>query len=526
MSKSKISRRDFLRVGGLAATASALAACDLAERQGTPTPASRPTDIGKQATLTATPAAQLSPQPIPPSSPDDETRILHTVRRMSFGINPATLERARKIGLESWFEEQLNPGNPKDSPENRILDRLELLKAPVKELIAMQDQHQVVGQFILSTLIHHIQSPWQVYEMMVDFWTNHLNIFLADVLTRVLKIYDDRDVIRKHALGSFRELLQASAHSPAMLFYLDQALSTRQSPNENYARELLELHTLGVNGGYTQQDVQETARALTGWGIVGPRDFFRTDKVGTFIFRPRLHDDGVKQILDFTIPAGSGQKGGERLLDFLASHTKTARFISRKLAVRFIADEPPDSAVDHLEQAFLNSSGDIRTVLRALIAAPEFIASAKGKLKRPLEFFVSLLIATQAKLSPDPTSIRELVNVLRTSGQMPHFWPAPDGYPDYAAWWTTSSGMLNRWNFALQTMHGDYRAIRIPLEDLMRDAASPADLVDMLSLQFLGERLPDLARQVLLDFSAAGDLHALAPSIAGLILGSPYFQMR
>jgi uncharacterized protein (DUF1800 family) len=306
-----------------------------------------------------------------------------------------------------------------------------------------------------------------------------------------------------------------------MLVYLDQATSTRRAPNENYARELLELHTVGVEGGYSHEDIVELARALTGWSVTGFRD--KNQEPGLFTFRDRAHDDGQKQVLGMVVPAGGGQEDGEIILDMLAQHPMTARFISEKLVRRFVADDPPASLVEKLSQVFLATEGDSREMMRTLLHSDEFKASAGQKFKRPLEFFISSLRVTSAEIRRTP---RALTTYLRQMGQMPFFWSPPTGYPDYADWWTTTSGMLNRWNFALLLTAGEVPGVEMNLPALTADAATPQDVVDLLSIRFLGEKLPDNARDILVDFASTSSLDANLPDIAGLILGSPHFQVR
>jgi uncharacterized protein (DUF1800 family) len=535
-----ISRRDVLRLGSLAAALSALNACgtlELLPGEDPPTPDS---SFSTNPQITPQPAdtqppSQSEPSPSPPSSgyvqtatpsPAQDDLILHTLRRLYFGFTPETLAQVRQIGIDALLDQQLAPEELDNSKVEAVIADLDISKLSTSQLLDQEQQRTSVTEFIFSTLLQQTRSPRQIYEMMVDFWSNHFNIFLADGFNRTLKINDDRDVIRPHALDSFPELLNASAHSPSMLVYLDQAFSRRQSPNENYARELLELHTVGVESGYTHADIQETARVFTGWSLVTPRDQRSEDQIGEFIFRPFAHDNRAKTVMGFEIPADSGQQGGQDLLDYLALHPSTAAFISYKMAVRFIADQPPESIVEHLTQIYQESGGDIKSMLRALVKSPEFAASAGSKLKRPLEFFSSALIASQAEIPLRIRPVRRLAEYLQLSGQLPHMWATPDGYPDQAAWWTTTSGLLYRWNFALQLTSGAFPGLRVPFKRLLADAGSPADLVDLLSTQFLGETLPNDGRDILLSYTGEGELLDQAPHVAALILSSPYFQMR
>jgi uncharacterized protein (DUF1800 family) len=499
-----MSRRDFLKASGILAAALALAACEPSPVQTGQTPP------------TLAPAPETDAQPL-----TDEALLLHTIKRISFGVTPAMLTRARSIGLDAYIEEQLSPESHDNSEVDKLLANFETLDMTPKERFELEKFAQPIQELIGATLLRQWQSPSQFYEVMVDFWTNHFNIFMAKNQCRILKADDDRDVIRANALGTFGKILTASAYSPAMLVYLDQATSTKRAPNENYARELLELHTVGVDGGYSHEDIVELARVLTGWSVTGFRD--RNQEPGEFIFRRQAHDDGQKQVLGMVVPAGGGVEDGEIILDMLAEHPMTAKFISTKLARRFVADEPPASLVETLSQVFLNSGGNTKEMLRTLLASDEFKASAGQKMKRPLEFFISALRVTDAQIVRTP---RSLTQHLRLMGQMPFNWSPPTGYPDYADWWQTTSGMLNRWNFALLLTAEEVPGVVVDLKALTADAASAQDVVDVLSIQMLGETLPDNARDILVDYASAASLDKTLPDIAGLILGSPQFQVR
>jgi uncharacterized protein (DUF1800 family) len=370
---------------------------------------------------------------------------------------------------------------------------------------------------------------------MVDFWFNHFNVFAGKGPTRLYLTEYERDVIRPHVLGKFRDLLGATAHSPAMLFYLDnwqsaapnadamnarpQLLRRRGMPqvgnqsnrrrglNENYARELMELHTLGVDGGYTQKDVQEVARAFTGWTIETPR------QGGSFKFEPRIHDQGEKMVLGHRIKAGGGKKDGERVLDILAAHPSTARFIATKLARKFVADVPPAALVDRAAARFRDTGGDIREVVRTIVTAPEFFApeAYRAKVKSPYEFVVS---ATRAA-NVDAGAALPMVQALRELGMPLYFCQPPTGYPDRADAWVNTGALLNRMNFAVSLTQGRLRGER------------PRGRID-------AARLP--ARDTLFSTVLAGDVSestrgtvakaTTAAQSAALILGSPEFQRK
>ncbi len=501
-----LTRRDFLKSSALLATWTALSACRPQDRTG-------PSPLTPETEGESVPAAALS---------NDEL-LLHTLKRTSFGLTPKAIKHARRIGLESYLEEQLSPDTLQDDTLEAQLEQLSTLSMTPAERYALERQGQPVEELIRATLLRQWTSQRQLYEVMVDFWSNHFNIFIGKSLCRVLKTDDDQQVVRPNSLGNFNDLLRASAHSPAMLVYLDQATSKGDAPNENYARELLELHTLGVNGGYDQTDVQEVARVFTGWSVAPPRSLLF--EPGRFLFNPRAHAGGEKHVLGVVIPSG-GEEEGNLVLETLAANPSTARFLSQKLARRFIADDPPNSIVDTLAASFSISGGDIPTVLQTLFTSAEFKASAGQKFKRPLEFFLSALRATGARVNELNRGSRQIQEHLRTMGQIPFTWSPPNGYPDVAGYWFTTSGLLQRWNFGSLLVSNQVRGLEVNLKDLTREAASTEDIVDLLSLRFLGQVLPEPARDILVDFAMRADPDQDLPSIAGLILGSPYFQVR
>jgi uncharacterized protein (DUF1800 family) len=341
----------------------------------------------------------------------------------------------------------------------------------------------VVVELAEQKLQRAIYSERQLEEVLADFWFNHFNVDARKGRVRFLLTEYEREAIRPHVLGNFRDLLEATAKSPAMLFYLDNWMSadpngphldapvgreafgaasrrlrrgaalpgTQQRPalpkrtprglNENYARELMELHTLGVEGGYTQKDVTEVARAFTGWTIENPR------RGGGFRFEPRLHDAGAKMVLGHSLKAGGGIRDGEQVLDILARSPSTARFISTKLARHFVSDVPPAGLVDRLAARFTDTRGDLRAVMTLLLTSPEFLAPAsyRAKVKTPFEFVVSAVRATGAQFA----DTRMLVKAVQDLGMPLYQCQPPTGYKDTADAWTNTGALVNRMNFAL-----------------------------------------------------------------------------
>ena len=339
--------------------------------------------------------------------------------------------------------------------------RLELANGPA----------QVVARDLMeSKLLRAVYSNRQLAEILDDFWFNHFNIFLDKGADRYLITDYERDVIRPHVLGKFKDMLEATAKSPAMLFYLDNWQSVGpnapQLPrggaagkkavrglNENYGRELLELHTLGVDGGYTQKDVTEVARCFTGWTILQPQ------RGGSFVFNPRTHDNGAKVVLGVTIPAGGGMADGEKVLDIVAHHPATAHFISKKLAQRFVADDPPEALVERMAQTFLKTDGDIREVLRTMFDSREFWSAGayRSKMKSPLEMVASAVRAVDG----DIDFAFPLANQVAQLGQPLYRKQEPTGYSNSSQEWMNSAGLLARMNFALQLADGKMPGVKV-----------------------------------------------------------------
>ena len=397
----------------------------------------------------------------------------HALNRLTFGPGPGDHARVATLGVDRFIEEQLAPESVDDALCNRATARFaEAWWEPIGE--AYEEDDETLPPILRRVaLLRATYSQRQLFEVMCEFWSDHFNIDPGKGDCRYTKISDDQTVIRKHALGNFREMLRASALSPAMLWYLDGRANVKRTPeekpNENYARELMELHTLGVHGGYTQQDVMEVARCLTGWTILAKKKDGFSGKLlspfkdrGKVVFRKDAHDDGPKRVLGHEIPAGGGEDDLARVVAIVAAHPSTARFMATKLCMRFIADVPPASAVDAVATAFTTSAGDLKTTLRALFATPEFRASAGTKLKRPFHFVVSALRATNAEVKDE----KVVISFLEKMGQAPFRYPTPDGYPMEASHW--HSTLLWRWKFALALGTNELKGVRVEPERLAR----------------------------------------------------------
>ena len=369
----------------------------------------------------------------PPEWASDTTRLL---RRISYSVTDADAQLARRYGFRGFMERQLDVDYIDDSATDAfIAAHYPLLSLTTTQLFAA-NADTVRQQLQQSTLYRAAFSNRQLYARMVEFWSDHFNISITKV--GYLKAIDDRDVIRAHALGNFRDLLYASAKSGAMLSYLDQTQSRAGAPNQNYAREIMELHTLGVDGGYTQNDVAELSRVLTGWTVAGR---------GDFVFNPALHDFGSKTLLGVTIPSsspsvgGAAIKEGERMLDLLAAHPSTARFISTKMLRWFLSYDPTTAQVDAVAQTYASTGGDIKAMIRTTLNSA-WLRTAPMKLKRPFHLVASSMRAS----TPTITNVANVNAQLTTTGQALFLWDTPDGYPDTVEYW--AGNVMSRWNYA------------------------------------------------------------------------------
>ncbi|MBS1144327.1 MAG: hypothetical protein H6R14_1733 [Proteobacteria bacterium] len=471
---------------------------------------------------------------------DGDAETLHVLNRLGFGPAPGDLARVRQMGVAAYIDEQLHPERlTLPTALTRRLDSLSLANAGQAELIqrfhalhkAVKDNpeakadrqrwhRQMTEETSLARLLPALESPRQLQEVMVDFWFNHFNIFNEKGLDRALVASYEREAIRPFVLGRFRDLLGATAHHPAMLFYLDNWLSSagegagtgrrrRGGLNENYARELMELHTLGVDGGYTQQDVTELARMLTGWTF-DPR---RSQGASTFVFDPRRHDNEDKTWLGHRI-APDGQAEGERALDLLARHPATARHIAFKLAQAFVADAPPGALVDRLARRFTDNDGDIRAVLAALFASAEFRdpAARGAKYKSPYRYVLSSLRTCAVPLE----NVRPVLHALRELGMPLYGCQTPDGYKNTEAAWLNPEGTRRRITFA--TALGSGRLpLRLDPDDNPAPSMAPPPAPDAARLlATLGSTLSARTQAVI----ASAD----ARLQSALLLGSPDFM--
>ncbi|MEP7336902.1 MAG: DUF1800 domain-containing protein [Acidobacteriota bacterium] len=452
----------------------------------------------------------------------DEAEIdpaFHLLSRTSYGVWPGDLDRARRMGSEARIEEQLAPEKIDDTLCELRARRFETLHHDPGT--CYEYKKPVLREEITRhMLLRAVYSQRQLFEVMTGFWTDHLNINLEKGDCIYLKPADDRLVIRANALGRFQDLIRASATSPAMLVYLDGKENKKANPgdipNENYARELLELHTLGVHGGYTQADVYETARCLTGWRL-------RTKwRKGTVYFDPALHDDGEKTVLGERIPAGGGEKDVDRVVEIVCHHPSTARFIATKIAQKFVGENPPAALVNRVAAVFTNTDGDVKAVLRQILHSDEFKAARGTKFKRPFHFIASAL----RSIGADTHAHKPLIEYLLRMGQSPFQHPTPDGYPDEAAPWLGT--LLWRWNFALALASNQLPSVSVEPLRLLHAIGSSAESPSPAKLlpHFIGRAGSEPELKPLNEFAASVGLAAneRKAEMLGLILASPAFQ--
>lgn len=575
MQTQKITRRDFLKLSAALAATSALAAC--APEEATPTVAPfEPT--GQNPVIE--PEAQT---PLPPAP-----MAILALSRLTFGARPGDVEAFNALGatdderLSNFVAQQLNPDSIDDSDfENRYAGAgFETLHKTHEQLYADHiannpyDSNDDIYwdwyskpayELADATLLRAVYSKKQLAELLADFWHNHFNVYFWQDDGVPLLVSYNRDVLRKHMLGNFRQMLEAVAKHPSMLYYLNQNNSNDAGPNENFARELFELHTLGAenylgvrdpnsvekdaNGiavGYVDNDVYEAARCLTGWRVDDDLGDWEdgVEKTGNFLYYKPWHDRFNKLILGQYIPADQEDlKDGHDVLDLLASHPGTARFICRKLCRRFISDAPPESIVQAAADTFLqhkDAPDQLRRVMETILLSAEFKAGWGGKVKRPLEAVVSMMRALNSEFIRPPGGINWMLGLM---GQALFERRPPDGYPDTREAWMNSMSLLYRWNFAVglteNWMDEDDTGYKIfsdvfaqtPAE--MRTASS---LADYWIQRILNRSLPESGRNAVVAVMAQeyapdetlSEDHAryALPAMIETILMSPEFQWR
>lgn len=452
---------------------------------------------------------------------------LHLLNRLSYGPLPDDVRRIQAIGTTAYLDEQLAPERLKDPQLKRRMQQFRVLELSRLQLERLDNGYDKARKALIGGMVTRaVHSRAQLLERMVEFWSDHFNV-ASDGIELDYVVFQ-REAIRKHALGRFADLLLATAQSPAMLYYLDNFLNVAEAPNENYAREVMELHTLGVDGGYTEEDVRNVARALTGWTIddKGSRGFY---------FHLASHDTAPKRVLGVDLPAFRGIEDGLDVLRILAEHPSTARFVCRKLCVRFVSDQPPDELVNALTATWISTGGQIKPVLRQLFLSPEFAASEGQKLRRGLDFAIGAMRAAGTEV----TNFYQLESLLDGLAQIPYNWHPPNGYPDVAPTWINLGALLARWNTAFFLTDGALRNRKLARTDLLRQIGKPRtadDLVTVVSTWVYGKPLSGEARGPFVTFASDGlggatpvnreRLNRKAGALFGLMLSSPAYQWR
>ncbi|HKO57530.1 MAG TPA: DUF1800 domain-containing protein [Thermoanaerobaculia bacterium] len=448
--------------------------------------------------LLATSQAQLT----------ERQRAQHALNRLAFGARPGDVDRVLQLGVDKWIEQQLHPERIDDAAVEARLRPYATLRYSDADMVSefykpivenrgdkelRQKARRVTAELVSQRILRAADSERQLNEVLVDFWMNHFNVYAAKGVDRFLLTSYERDVIRPRIWGRFDDLVMATAKAPAMLFYLDNARSRRDGINENYARELMELHTLGVDGGYTQKDVTELARVLTGWSIKRPRE----GDAG-FVFRRFIHDGGSKVVLGQRIAAGGGMEEGERMIRFLSRQPATAHHIALKLCQRLVADDPPPALVERVAQRFLATGGDLRETVRAVVGSREFWSpeAYRAKFKSPFEYAISAVRAVGATVDDPLPLARELQKI----GEPLYLAQPPTGYSDRSDAWTNSGALMARLNFAVALASNKMPGVRV-------DFVPPLDL-----------DLSATTRKAIADKDPV--------TTAGLILGSPEFQRQ
>ncbi len=448
--------------------------------------------------------------------PSSDALLLKLVDRITFGANDEELALARSLGYNGYLEYHLNPAAIPDTDAIARLAAYPVLAQNYAQL-RTTGTTQTRLQLMEARLMRALLSKRQLFERLVEFWTNHFAIFIFENDdSSYFKVADDANVVRTHALGTFPNMLIASAHSPAMLYYLDNTASTANNPNENYAREIMELHTLGVDGGYSQNDVVALSRILSGWAV----DRRTTEPTyGQFRYLSNNHNNQPKTFLGVNFPGNQGQAEGDQALVMLHQHPNTARYIARKMCLEFLGENTPEAIVTDIASVYTSTNGDIKAMVRRILR-PERLAAAPLKLKRPMHLLISGL-RTLPIIVNNLTGVR---NLLQPVQNQPYAWGAPDGYPDTTSYW--SGNVLPRMNFGTTISGNGVSGIVTDIALFYTGSDSSGPLVaDRINLRVLQGRMTSVERAEIIELIGPG-----APSTQertdslGITIGGPTFQ--
>ncbi|MGW3787766.1 DUF1800 domain-containing protein [Micromonospora chokoriensis] len=475
--------------------------------------------------------------------------ILHLARRATFGPTPEVVADIKKQGIDAWIRAQLDPDKIAPSKAELKLAELPTQKLTVQQLRTQRDQLNEQGaqperEMVDATIARQIWSKRQLFEVMVDFWNDFLHVAADFDGGEVYRNSFDQDVVRKHALGSYPEMLIAANKHPALLIYLNQKDSRKDAINENLARENLELYSVGVDGGYKEPDVRQAAMLQTGRGI---------DKDGKYVFKPEQHYVGKVKILGFSHPNNSSDpKKADAAIDayitYIALHPSTAKYVAQSLATRFVSDTPPKSLVDRLAKIYTTNNGLIKPVLMAMFCSTEFWAAVGQKVRRPMEYLAAtyrtLGVSPEAspkhnngdnKRTPYARGLRQIHDKLRELGQYPMGQPTPDGYPDVYVAWTSAGTMVNGWNEAGEILAG-YRTVftyTAPEKLVAKPPATAGAYVDALSQRLVGQKLSTREKNLILGVAGVAatakvdaTFNGAITAVARAILASPQHHLR
>lgn len=440
------------------------------------------------------------------------------VDRTTFGFSWEELDYAYTNGYEAYLDWQLGYEAIDDSElDTRLTEFVTLTESPRELMIRAwyNDDYSMIWDLLFATVLRQATSKRQLYERVVEFLSDHLNIYLFKDGTEFFKLVDDREVIRPNPFGKFSDLLLASAKSPAMLTYLDGAFNFAWAPNQNYAREILELHTVGVDN-FSQADMLDVARCFTGWTI----DFdIDSPTLGEFRFEPYWHDDGAKMVLGTQILAGGGVTDGERVVDILCNGPVgaplTANFLGRKMAVRFWGEEPPEALVSEIAQAYLDTDGEIGAMLRVVLSE-RWLRCAKPRLKRPVHLAHSMARAIPSHMFGYWSTLY-LMDVM---GQVPYFWSPPNGYPEAASYW--AGHILPRWRHGFSMLQ-EQNEVWFDYSPFLK--SDPEEIVEAIDIYVFGAYMPRSVRTELLEYLGDAPVDStLIIEALGLAIASPAFQ--